>query len=1021
MRKDLLKCSSQRVAALVMASAGLMIAPQCMTAGLLRAAGTESIAAQAGQQRRVSGTVVDANGEPVIGATVREVGNAKNGVITDIDGNFSINVPSGAKLEVSYVGYQTSIVAANAARNVTLKEDAALVDEVVVVGYGVQKKSDVTGSVTSIRKERLEKLPVSNVLQAVQGTAAGVTIQQSSAIPGDAPSALVRGQNSINANSGPYIVVDGVPISKAGGSLNDINPGDIESMEILKDASATAIYGMNGANGVILITTKHGSDGKPKISYNGYLGIEDFTNKLNFCNGEQITQRYKDYVAQNAGETMINEFVKNQYEVENQAAGKETDWIDEATQTGIIQNHNVSINGGAEHVKYFISGDYMNQKGLLKGYNYKRYSMRTNIDMDVTDYMRVGTNTYVVSHNKDGGRVNFVMAESMSPYAKEFNDDGTYCIYPMYSETLFTNPMLGTTQKHERRQWNINLNGYAEISFGKIWKPLRGLKYKFNFGYAYVTNRNSYYNGRLQNNNTGYGEIFNGDTQTYTAENILSYARDFGKHHIDLTGLYAASRKKYNDNTAKASKFINDNLLWYNLGSGETPEVASYADLYTTCSQMGRVNYSYDSRYLFTFTVRRDGSSVFSKGNKWGTFPSVALGWNITNESFMEKATEWMNNLKLRLSYGKAGNEAIGVYQTLSKMNTAMLAMNGAANAALIPSDAMGNSGLSWETTKTFNVGLDFGFLNNRINGTLDVYFSKTTDLLLRRNLPKVSGFNSVYSNMGETKNTGVELTINSKNIVTKDFTWSSNLVWSWNKNEIIDLYGDKQSDLGNRWFIGNPIGVIYDYKKVGIWQEDEIARGDHLQVDPIAKPGDVKLADLDGDHQITDGDRRVIGQTTPKWIGGLTNTFTYKDFTLSFFIQTTQGIMRNNALIAMAGDEMGRRNTTTEIGYWTPENKSNEWRSLRKDSNPHGYGFPQKAAYTRLKDVTLSYTFPKNITDMLHIGGLQLYVSGRNLVTWTDWTGWDPESSEIQRGWGGYENSYPMTKSYVFGVNLTF
>ncbi len=949
------------------------------------------------------------------------------GTVTDLDGNFTINnTPSNGTLLVSYVGYTAQEVSYNNGRagSITLIEDTKALQEVVVVGYGVQKKSDITGSVTSINKERLQNLPITNALQAIQGAAAGVTIQQTSAIPGDAPSALVRGRNSINASSGPYVVVDGVPISKNGGSLNDISPTDIESIEILKDATATAIYGVNGANGVILVTTKHGTlgqDGKPTISYNGYLGIEDFTNRLNFCDGPQIIQRYKDYVAQNPGESMYNDFVKNQNEADNQAAGLETDWIDEATHTGIIQNHNVNVNGGGKYVRYFVSGNLMDQKGLLKGFNYRRYSLRTNIDMDVTDYLKVGTNSYIVSHNRDGGRANFVMAEAMSPYAKEYEEDGSYCIYPMYSETLFFNPMISTTQQHERRQWNININGYALLDFGKIWEPLAGLQYKLNMGYAYVPTRENYYNGRLQNNNTGYANIYNTERQSYTIENIITYARDFGKHHFDLTGLYATSRNKYQNSTAAASKFINDELLWYNLNGGATAIVGSDASLYTTLSQMGRLNYSYDSRYLFSFTVRRDGSSVFGDSNKWGVFPSLAVGWNIANEAFMQPMQSWLNTLKLRLSYGKAGNEAISSYQTLSKMDTNSLAMGGSTVSVLYPNGRLGNSGLTWETTKTFNVGIDFGILNNRINGNLDFYLSRTTDLLLQRNLPKVSGFSNVYANMGETRNKGIELTVNSKNIVTKDFTWGSSLVFSWNKNEIVDLYGDKQDDLGNRWLIGQPIGVIYDYTKVGIWQEDEIAEGKQLNWDPIAKAGDIKLADLNGDHKIDDSDRRVLGQTSPKWIGGLTNTFTYKNLSLNIFIQTTQGIMRNNALIAMAGDEMGRRNTTTEIGYWTPENKSNEWRSLGKNSNPHGYGFPQSGSYTRVKDMTLSYTFPERLVKAMHIGGLQVYASGRNLFTFTDWIGWDPESTETQRGWDSYENSYPMTKSYVFGINLTF
>ena len=971
----------------------------------------------------VKGQVTDKNGDAVIGATVK-VKDAQTGTVTDFNGNFSLSVQKAGSIVVSYIGYLTKEVAFTPGQslNITIEEDATALDEVVVVGYGVQKKSDVTGSVTSINKDRLSKLPVTNVLQAVQGAAAGVTISQGSSIPGDAPSALVRGRNSINAGTGPYIVVDGIPISKSGGSLNDINPGDIESMEILKDASATAIYGTNGANGVILITTKHGKDGKPSVSYNGYIGFENFAKKMDFCNGAQITQRYKDYVAQNPGETMYNDYVKNQNEADAQAAGKETDWLyDMVSQTGIIQDHNVTVNGGADKIKYFISGDYMSQKGVLKGFNYKRYSLRMNIDADVTDYLKIGTNSYIVSHNRDGGRVNFLMAEAMSPYGKVYEDDGSYCIYPMYTESLFFNPMRDVNQDHERRQWNINLNAYADINFGNIWKPLEGLSYKFNFGYSFVPKRENYYNGAEQNDQNGYGYIFNAETQSRTVENILTYAKDIKKHHFDITLLYASSRKKYHDNTATGAKFINDELLWHNLGGGATQTAKSYTDLYKTVSQMGRLNYSYDSRYLFTFTVRRDGSSVFGSDNKYGTFPSIALGWNIANEKFMEKV-DWLNNLKLRLSYGKAGNEAIGVYETLAKMSNAALTMDGQSATALYPSSRMGNSGLGWETTKTFNIGIDFGILNNRINGNIDFYTSKTTDLLLQRNLPKISGYSNVYMNMGETANKGLEITINSKNIVTKDFTWGTSLVWSWNKNEIKDLYGDKQDDLGNRWFIGEPISVIYDYVMEGIWQKDEIERGDHLNHDPQAQPGDVKLADLNGDGKITpEGDKKIQGQTTPKWIGGMTNTFTYKNLSLSIFIQTVQGLKRNNSLLAMASDEMGRRNSTTEIGYWTESNPTNEYRSLSKTSNRWGYGFPRSAAFTRIKDITLSYQFPAQICNMLHLNALTVYASGRNLFTFTDWKGWDPESDITQRGWRDYENNYPMTKSMVFGLNVTF
>ena len=972
----------------------------------------------------ITGTVLDNVGTPVVGAAVVEQGTT-NGTVTDVDGRYSVTVSQGATLTVSFLGYETVSQALNGTDKLdfTIFEESSELDELIVVGYGMQKKSDVTGSVTSISKDRLENLPVTNVLQAVQGAAAGVTITQGSSIPGDAPTALVRGRNSINASTGPYVVVDGVPINNADGSLNDINPNDIESVEILKDASATAIYGTNGANGVILVTTKHGKSGKAQVRYAGYAGVEGFAKKLEFCDGAQITQRYKDYVAQNKGETMYNEYVKNIYEADNQKAGKEIDWVyDEVSRTGVIQSHNISISGGTEDVNYYISGDFFANRGVLKGYDYKRYSLRTNIDADVTKWLTIGTNTYIVSHNRDGGRVSLVMAEAMSPYGRMYEEDGSLCQYPMYSESLFYNPLRYAGEDHERRQWNVHLNGYGRLKFGGFTQALEGLEYKYNFGYAYVPRREAYYDGAEQNNLNGYAWSRNAETQSYTSENILSYNKVIADiHSIGLTGLYAASRKKYNEFTNSSSKFINDELSWHKMSGGETQTSDTYTDLHTTTSIMGRLNYSFDSRYLLTVSVRRDGSSVFGANNKYGTFPSLALGWNIYNESFMESMSDAISNMKLRLSFGKAGNEAISVYETISKMSQGTLAMDGQSRTALWPNSRMGNNDLSWETTKTFNIGLDFGFLNQRFNGTIDFYKSKTTDLLLQRNLPKLSGYNNVYANMGETANTGLEFTINSKNLQIDDFSWTTNLVFSWNKNEIKELYGDGKDDRGNRWFIGEPISVIFDYTKVGIWQEDEIAAGLHKNWDPEAEAGDVKLADLNKDGKIDDDDRSILGQTTPKWTGGMTNTFAYKGLSLSIFFQTAQGHKRNNSLLAMASDEMGRRNSTTEVGYWTPENKSNEYRSLSKTSNRHGYGYPCDAGYTRLKDITLNYVLPNSITEKMGVAAMNVYASGRNLATFTDWKGWDPEADIAQRGHSGDGNNYPMTRSFVIGLNITF
>lgn len=542
-----------------------------------------------------------------------------------------------------------------------------------------------------------------------------------------------------------------------------------------------------------------------------------------------------------------------------------------------------------------------------------------------------------------------------------------------------------------------------------------------NAGYSFVPVRNNEYEGESVYNFAGLGRMTNNETQTYTLENILTYAKDFGKHHIDFTGLYAAKSKYWQQAIATGEVFPNDALGWGNLGAASTQKVSSTADLYRTISQMGRLNYAYDSRYMLTLTVRRDGASVFGRNNKYGAFPSAAAAWNIHNESFMQNTKHIVSSLKWRVSYGLSGNEAIPVYRTQFLMDSNPMAMNGLSNTALTIRTLMGNYDLQWEKTKGLNTGVDFGLLNNRISGSIDMYKSSTYDLLLTQGLPKLTGFATVYSNIGKIENKGIDLTLNTKNIVKDNFNWSSTLVFSRNKNKITEVYGNGKDDLGNRWFIGQPLGVIYDYTKVGIWQEDEIASGANKGWDDAAQAGDLKLADLNADGKIDDGDRSVLGQTAPKWTAGLTNTFSYKAFTLNVFINTVQGTLRNNPQIGGASDEMGRRSTPAALGYWTPENKSNEWRSLGNHSNIHGYGFPSNASFTRLKDITLSYTMPQQLVEKIGVQGLTIYASGRNLYTWTNWLGWDPEARDITRGSTNDAINYPMVRTYVLGINLSF
>ncbi|MDR1763669.1 MAG: TonB-dependent receptor [Dysgonamonadaceae bacterium] len=998
------------------------------------------------QQRTVTGTVTEEKtGEPLIGVSVTVKGE-NTGTVTDVDGKYAISAASNASLVFEYLGYYSREIAVNgqSSLNVVLSQDEKMLDEVVVVGYGTQKRSDITGSVTSVPKDRLSNLPVANLAQSIQGVAAGVNVRQSSSIPGETASILVRGQGSINLSTSPLLVVDGIVMS-SDASLNDINPNDIASIEILKDASAVAIYGVQGSAGVILVTTKRGSADAPKVRYGGYVGFSEIAHVLEPGSTEQLLERYAEY-ARIKVKPLNPDYggVQYAYEVDNFKAGRTIDWIDAVTQTGIIQDHNVSISGGNENTKYYVAGDFLDQQGVVLGYNYQRYSLRSNIDVNPTKYISIGASTSIVSHNRDGGRANLLNAAAMSPYGKMYEDDGvTYTQYPMYSETLWSNPLLPTTINPIRRSFNVSVNGYGELNIGKLISPLNGLKYRLNAGFTYIPSRTNYYEGETVYNENGYGYIYNAESQYYLIENILTYNKDFAKNHIDLTGLYSASSKYWQEAGAYSRMFPNDNLGWGNLETGSTQSVASEADLRRLQSWMGRLNYNYDSRYLLTATMRRDASSVFGDNYKWGNFPSFAAGWNITNEEFAQPITKVLSNLKLRASWGYSGNASLPVYSSFFKLTSSTLAMNGNTVTTMKVGTRMGNSDIRWERTKSVNLAADFGLWRNRVNGTIEWYNRNTDGILLLQNLNTISGFADVWSNIGVVNNKGIELTINSNNIDTKDFKWGTTLVFSKNTGKWVDVYGDGGDDLGNRWFIGKPVGVIYDYTKVGIWQEDEIGKpaseGGNIGWDDTAVAGDLKLADIgspdeDGDGRpedkpdgkIDDNDRRVLGQTQPKWTGGLTNTFTYKNLSLSIFIQTVQGLMRNNYVLGTASDEMGRRNGPAEIGFWTPENKSNEWRSLGDHSNSHGYGFPSDASYTRIKDITLSYRLPKTWLKKAGINDVQLYVSGRNLYTFTNWIGWDPETVYQQRGVtsgteGNWETNYPITRDVVFGLNVTF
>lgn len=969
----------------------------------------------------VTGTVTNEKGEPLEGASVTEKGYSI-GVTTDNRGRFSINLAENeGVLIISHVGYQTQELAVGTRNTVDIRLISlnTQMDAVIVVGYGTQKRSDITGSVASVPKDRLSKIPVTNVLQALEGSVAGYTLTQTSSVPGSSANQQVRGLSSITASTTPLIILDGVPFP---GQTNDISPGTIESIEVLKDASATAIYGTRGSSGVILITTKRGATGKPTISYNGFAGGETWAHEVKPMDATAFKIKNVVWNQQTGGtNTNINsDSVVNATEVTNHRAGQVTDWMKLIKQPGYIQSHNLSFSGGTKDVRYFINGEYTKEKGILKGYQYTRVSLRSNLNANLTDWLAVGTSLFYTNNNTDGGHSDLTLAGQMSPYGQPTNPDGTWNILPMYGNTLYTNPFLGLYKPTKNRNNNLTGTGYIDVTPAII----PGLKYRLNGSYTYLPSRYDTYTGRNANDNQGTAIVYAGESTSWILENILSYTKDLKQHHFDLTALYSAQKTQSFNSLITAKGFINDGLGFNNTSAATTQTTQSNFNTANTSypslalpsqilSQMGRLNYSYAGKYLLTATVRRDGYSAFGNlTDKYGAFPSVAVGWNVHREDFMNKIS-FVNMLKIRASYGTTGNSAIGTYGTQTTQSVTQYVYNNQTATGLIANN-LGNANLKWESTTGTNLGIDFAVMNNRISGTVEAYQTKTSNLLLARQLPSPSGYSSVLQNIGKLQNQGLDITLNTVNVKTRDFSWQTTIVFSTYKNKLLQLYGDNKDDIGNAWFLGKSLGALYTYKLLGVWQTGEDPSG----VDPTAKPGYLKFADLDHNHAITAaGDRTIVGYTHPSWTGGITNTFSYKSLSLRIFIQTVQGVMKNNQYYDNA-DQSGAINLPASVGYWTAANQNNSRPSLAY-TNPYNYAYPSKANFTRLKDITLNYVLPQEMVSKWGFGNISAYISGRNIHTWTPWLGWDPEANYQSLPFGTY-NNYPLVASYVFGLNFS-
>ena len=949
------------------------------------------------QNKNITGVVTDDANIPLPGVNVIIKGTT-TGVVTDFNGQYSISAEAGDTLSFFYVGFknQDILVGNSNTYNVTMISDSTLLDEVILVGYGTQKKSDVTGSVVSIDQEDIASSPRVSLEQMLQGKAAGlnITVNRSNA-EGSSNSLNIRGQNSISASNNPLIIFDGVPYS---GNFSELNPNDIASIEVLKDASSTAIYGARGANGVILVSSKRGKSGELSVNYRANYAIDEVINVPRLMDGATF---FEAKLERGISTTAIED--------DGFAEGRSTDWVDLATQQGIRQDHNLSISGGNDNTNFFVSLSAVDSKGVAINDEFNRYTLRLNLDQKLLPWATFATSTQYGYYDRSGNDADFGDAFRLNPLGIPFNEDGSIRMLTWEDQNFGENPLLPTLEIDNDITRRFISNNSITLDF----PFLEGLSFKFNSGYDFRSRLQQTFSGRntfdgLRDN--GRSRVSNGYNEDWLIENILSYKQKFGKHNIFLTALYSAQSEVSQGHDIDSEGFPNDVGTFFQSANAALVEPDDFFVKETHISQMFRANYGFDDRYLATFTIRRDGYSAFGEDTKFGVFSSAALGWNIAKEQFMSDIKK-INVLKLRLSYGENGNEAVAPFSTLPSLSSRNYVDADDQTLFGFFPNSLGDATLGWESTSTFNVGLDFGLFNNRLTGSIDSYWSTTTDLLLRKSISDVNGIGSIVQNVGETSNNGIEFQLSSINIDRGGFKWTTNFNISHYDTEIVDVgltddEGNIIDDIGNRWFIGEPVNVNFDYVFGGIYQEDQ---NDTPQGDVDA--GDIRYVDTNGDGRISADDRQVIGRRIPDFTTAMINTFEYKGWSLSIFLNAVSGITKRNELLSTNDNDL-RRNRF-DVEFWTPENNSNVYprNDATSDINPFEMDFYQSADFIRLQDVTLSYTLPKVFVNKYKLDNVRLFASGRNLATWTDWDGLDPEFSN--------QRAVPQTSTILFGINI--
>ncbi|MEX0906527.1 MAG: TonB-dependent receptor [Balneolaceae bacterium] len=981
-----------------------------------------------GVQETITGTVIDAETrEALTGVTVvvegsQEVTGSTIGTTTNFEGYYEIELPEGLNtLVFSYIGYQRMEVETNGRTeiNIELNSDVQLLDDVVVVGYGTQDRSDITGSVHSISARDLSEVRnVTNPQEMLQGRAAGVDVVSTGNKPGDGVSVTIRGRRSFNAGNDPLYVVDGIPIN---GGFNDISPADISSITVLKDASATAIYGSRGANGVVIITTKRGEPGSINVNWNSSLGASKIYNKPDIMSGPEYAEFVRD-TRRAAGlyddsDPNADNQLFEAVELEGIALGRTTDYYGRLIRNGFNQNHNLSISGGSENTRFLLSAGVQEDVGIVKNQDFTRYNTRINIDQTISDRFRAGASIMGSFSERSGEDWNaLITATSEIPLGVPYDENGELLLRTTQRDPLLINPLLDLEPGavvNRRNTTRLLGNLYGEVDF------IQGFNFRMNFGPDISHSKMGDFRAGRTTANEGGDSTAESEEETdfnYTWENILNYTTTLAEDHaMDLTGLYSLQTSRSEESGLSVINLPLDRFEYYNVGSAERiNNVNSSFRKFTLESYMLRVNYEYANRFNVTGTIRADGSSKFAEGNRWGYFPSAAVAWNISNEDFLNN-NETISHLRLRLSWGSTGNQGIPPYQTTGRLSRTEYDYGGQPAFGFRPS-SISNPDLTWESTRTANAGIDFELYEARISGSLEVYRSLTTDLLLPRLLPITSGFNSILTNVGTKRNTGIEFTLSTYNIApqaTGGFSWNTDLNLFTNKEEIVELSQGKVDDIGNQRFIGHPAVVFFDYDYDGIWQvgEEELAEQNNSAV------GHIKVRDVNGDGIITPEDRVILGSDVPDLVGGMTHRFGYKGFDLSVVAYARLGHLIESAHYGTQHTD-GRRNLLN-YDYWMPDNTDAYFPQPNVNIEFPYYESTIRifdGSFLKIRSINIGYELPQSFVQKLGIRSLRLYANLHNPIMFSPftskWGGDDPENTT---------RNTPLSKSFIGGWEINF